>query len=271
MEEEVRSDPLGSRMKEQYEHRARYFLPRRTWTLIRIDGRAFHSYTRGLERPFDYQLMEDLCETARYLCENISGTALAYAQSDEISLLVTDFANIDTQAWFNNNVAKVVSLSASLATAKFNQLRPTGGLATFDSRAFTIPDIVEVANYFVWRQQDAMRNAVAMAAQAKFSPNQLHRRSKVEMVQMLVNVHGIAFEDYPARFRLGTLLVRQEQTVQVPWVDQRDHSDRILTVHSHCWNPVAPPVFTEQPEYLAELIPRFPTVYEPARREVENV
>jgi tRNA(His) 5'-end guanylyltransferase len=173
------SDALGTRMKEHYEFRARTYLPRRTHSVIRIDGKTFHSYTRGLQRPFDQQLMDDMSATAKFLCEQIDGAALAYTQSDEISLLLTDFANAKTQAWFDGNVQKMVSVSASLATARFNQLR-AGKLAFFDSRVFTIPDPVEVRNYCVWRQQDCTRNSISMAAQANFSHKQLHGKNSGE-------------------------------------------------------------------------------------------
>ena len=116
-------DDLGTRMKEFYENRYRIFLPRRTNVLIRIDGKAFHTYTRGLNKPYDDGLMEDMNETTKYLCENIQGAKMGYVQSDEISILITDYDDISTSAWFDNNIQKMCSIAASLATAKFNQLR----------------------------------------------------------------------------------------------------------------------------------------------------
>jgi tRNA(His) 5'-end guanylyltransferase len=157
-------DSLGDRMKEFYENRTRYMLPRRTFTILRIDGKAFHSYTRGLKRPFDDKLMNDMDETAKFLCKEIQGTKLAYVQSDEISLVLTDFDDLKTDAWYDGNLSKMVSVSASLATAKFNELRP-GKLAFFDSRVFTIPYQAEVENYLIWRQNDASRNSVSAVAQ----------------------------------------------------------------------------------------------------------
>lgn len=114
---------LGNRMKNSYEKRTKNFLPRRTYTIIRLDGKAFHTYTKGLKRPFDMGFINDMNETAKYLCENIQGCKFAYVQSDEISLLLTDFDKITTDAWYDGNIQKIVSVSASLATAFFNKLR----------------------------------------------------------------------------------------------------------------------------------------------------
>lgn len=116
-------DNLGDRMKEFYESRTRYMLPRRTFTIIRIDGKAFHTYTKGLDRPFDAGLIEDMNGTAEWLCKNIQGVKLAYVQSDEISLVLSDFDTLTTSAWYDNNLQKQASVSASMATAIFNHLR----------------------------------------------------------------------------------------------------------------------------------------------------
>ena len=116
-------DSLGTRMKENYENRTRYLLPRRTNIIIRIDGKAFHSYTKGLDRPIDQGLTDDMNETTKYLCENIQGAKFGYVQSDEISILITDYEDITTDGWFDNNLQKMCSISASMATAKFNELR----------------------------------------------------------------------------------------------------------------------------------------------------
>lgn len=175
-------DELSTRMKEFYENRTRIQLPRRTYTIIRIDGKVFHTYTRGLEQPFDIGLIEDMDETAYYLCKNIQGAKFGFVQSDEISILVTDFDKIGTDAWFDGNIQKMVSISASMATSKFNWLRlnrkfnsSIAGvdtimkmfkLAEFDARTFTIPSKVEVENYMIWRQVDTVRNSISSVAQS---------------------------------------------------------------------------------------------------------
>jgi tRNA(His) guanylyltransferase len=213
-------DALGARMKDQYEQRARQMLPRRTWTIVRLDGRAFHTYTRGLARPYDEQLMWDMGETAKYLCQQVGGCRFAYTQSDEISLLLTDFGSVHTQAWFDGNQQKITSITAGLAAAKFNALRP-GKLAVFDSRAFTIPDPIEVGNHFVWRQQDATRNSIMMAAQAHFSHKQLHGKNTGQMQDMLWTEHGVNWNDYDPRFKRGTVVVPETFACPTTYRDRR--------------------------------------------------
>ena len=167
-------DDLGTRMKTQYEQRTRTWLPRRTYTIIRLDGKAFHTFTRGMERPYDERFMNAMDYTAMHLCLDIQGAVMAYVQSDEISILLTDFDKITTDAWFDGQVQKIVSVSASMATAFFNSYinydtdDSQKKMAFFDARVFTIPDPVEVENYFVWRQKDAVRNSLAMHAQSLF-------------------------------------------------------------------------------------------------------
>ncbi len=267
-------DSLGDRMKEHYESRMRYLLPRRTYTVIRVDGKAFHAYTKGCERPFDVPLAEDMDFTAVALCRQIEGAAIAYVQSDEISLLVTDFADNQTQAWFDGNLQKLVSISASIATAHFNSFRwqrtllntenaedslnllqePT---AYFDSRAFTIPDAVEVENYFVWRQQDATRNSISMTAQAQFPHERLQGKTSDEMQEMLWQEKGINWNDMPGGFKRGRCVVREAVVQDKEYVDKRTGQTRTASgVERHAWNPVVPPVFTRERDWIRSYIPQ---------------
>jgi tRNA(His) guanylyltransferase len=200
-------DSLGDRMKEFYENRTRYMLSRRTFTILRIDGKAFHSYTKGLKRPFDDQLMKDMDETAKFLCKEIQGTKLAYIQSDEISLILTDFDDRGTDAWFDGNIQKMISVSASLATAKFNELRP-GKLAFFDSRVFTIPYQGEVENYLIWRQNDASRNSVSAVAQSLYSHKELSRKTCDQMQEMIFQ-KGINWNDYAPWYKRGRMAIKE--------------------------------------------------------------
>lgn len=208
----MKSDSLGNRMKDFYENRTRYFLPRRTFTIIRLDGKAFHSYTRGLIKPFDDQFIKDMDETACYLCKNIQGSKFAFVQSDEISILLTDFDNITTDAWFDGNIQKITSISASLATAKFNELRP-GKIALFDSRVFTIPTRSEVQNYFIWRQQDTVRNSIQSVAQSLFSHRELNNKNTSELQDMCMN-KNINWNDFEPKYKRGRLIVKQEYMVE---------------------------------------------------------
>lgn len=214
-------DNLGDRMKDFYESRTKIFLPRRTYAIIRIDGKAFHTYTKGLDRPFDGQLISDMDETACYLCKEIQGAKLGFVQSDEISILLTDFDKLTTDAWFDGNIQKIASISAGMATGKFNMLRP-GKIAIFDSRVFTIPSVTEVENYFIWRQQDTVRNSISSVAQSLYSSKELHKINTTEMQEMCFK-KGINWNDYPAKYKRGRLIVKEtyrqkDMTVRTRWV-----------------------------------------------------
>lgn len=202
------NDELGSRMKEQYENRTRFFLPRRTYTILRLDGKAFHSYTRFFRRPFDPEFATLMDDTAMYLLENIQGAKFSYTQSDEISILITDFDDIKTDMWFNGNIQKIVSVSASMAGAFFNRKnKEFASLACFDARIFTIPDPTEVKNYFIWRQKDAIRNSLQMVAQSHFSHKELNGKSNAEQHEM-IHQKGDNWANYPNRFKNGQFIYK---------------------------------------------------------------
>jgi tRNA(His) 5'-end guanylyltransferase len=183
-------DSLGNRMKS-YENIPRIHLTPRTPLIIRLDGCHFHTYTRGLDKPFDPTMHKAMTEAAKTLIKNISGAKVAYIQSDEISILINDYETFSTQAWFDKSLQKIVSVSASIATAAFNHAmlqlnKAHKKIATFDSRAFVLPK-EEVNNYFVWRQKDAIRNGISSLAQKHFSHKELHKKNQAEMVQMLAD------------------------------------------------------------------------------------
>lgn len=232
-------DQLGDRMKTFYEDRFRFSMQRRTYTIIRIDGKAFHTYTKGLQRPFDWDLVNDMDETAKFLCQNIQGAKCAFVQSDEISIVLTDFDKITTDAWFDGNIQKIASISASMATAKFNELRP-GKLAFFDSRTFQIPSKTEVINYFIWRQQDTVRNSISSVAQSEFSPKQLHGKKTNVMQEMLFTEKGINWNDFDPKLKRGRMIVKE--------------SYQKGDVTRNRWISVAPPTFTQDRDYLSKLI-----------------
>ena len=266
-------DELGDRIKSQYEDRTRYYLPRRTFTIIRLDGKAFHTYTRGLNKPFDKDLYEDIDNAIIAMLPEIQGVQFAYTQSDEISLLLTDFAIPTTSAWFDGNIQKIVSVSASTITKHFNKYRlirsfnewqnKTGVLdfscgAEFDARVFTIPDRIEVMNYFVHRNQDCARNAVSMVAQSKFSHKQLHGKSTAEMQEMLMTETGINWANYPEDLKNGRLIVKEEYVTQyggeVPLPEgllcQKDVV-RTRWVSKSAWK------FTQDKDKLLAMIPQY--------------
>jgi tRNA(His) 5'-end guanylyltransferase len=261
-------DSLGDRLKANYEDRTRYYLPRRTYTIVRVDGKAFHSYTRDLVRPFDTGLAADLDLVARALCEQCQGSQFAFVQSDEVSVLLTDFAEAGSEAWFDGNLQKIVSVAASVATGTFNaaRLERLGSGTTwsalpppayFDARAFTIPDPIEVENYFIWRQQDATRNSISMAAQAHFSSKQLHGKSTDQLQELLWSEHQVNWNDYPAGFKRGRVVVKVQTRANLVYTDKRTGEQRLAeNVERSTWEVVAPPVFTRERSWLSSRIPR---------------
>ena len=232
-------DSLGDRMKNNYENRAKTYLTRRMPVIIRLDGKAFHTFTKGMKKPYDEIFHNTMNATMKYLCENIQGCKLGYTQSDEITLLLTDYDTLDTDAWFDNNVQKICSVSASMATMKFNQVlrnqvsdwmdenaeytgvdiqlplearaytRAVSTGAMFDSRCFNIPED-EVTNCFVWRQQDATHNAIQMLGQCNFPHKELQGKSCNDIQDMLMLEKGINFNDMPTEFKRGVCCVKEE-------------------------------------------------------------
>lgn len=237
-------DSLGDRMKANYENRTKIFLMRRAYTVIRIDGKAFHSYTRGLQRPFDLDFIDDMDQTACYLCANIGGAKLAFVQSDEISILITDFEDLDTQAWFDNNLQKIVSVSASLATGYFNKLRylrtQSDKLAFFDSRVFQLPYKDEVCNYFIWRQQDTTRNSISSVAQSLYSTKQLHGVNSNDLQEMIFQ-KGTNWNDLDPKLKRGRIIVKEDY--------EFNDAIRSRWISKEC------PIFTQETEFLKSLIP----------------
>lgn len=224
------NDKLGTRMKTFYEEIPKTKLMRRTPVAIRIDGRAFHTFTRGFKRPFDDILIQSMEETMLYLCKNIQGCVLGYHQSDEITLILTDYKKLNSDAWFDYEIQKLCSIAASMATLAFNRAFEKLVLkhfswndynnyeialhealnkgAMFDARCFNIPR-EEVTNLVYWRQLDAMRNSVQMVGQANFSHKQLDKKNQEAIKKMLKDEKGIDWErDFATCYKRGTCCVR---------------------------------------------------------------
>jgi tRNA(His) 5'-end guanylyltransferase len=266
-------DPLGDRMKDFYEDRTRYKLARRTNTIIRIDGKAFHTYTKGLQRPFDQGLMEDMNKTAEYLCQNIQGAKFGYVQSDEISILITDYDDIDTHAWFDANLQKMASIAASLATAEFNRLRlirkmnttvATAGSileqfkhAMFDARVFQIPYQEEVINYFIWRQQDATRNSISSVAQSLYSAKELHGKKTSDMQEMIFQ-KGINWNDFTPREKRGSIIRRVEHVYARRDEPIMDGKTRVIEAYKRKkWEAdLNTPIISQDKDYLRWFFPQ---------------
>lgn len=237
-------DELGSRMKHNYEEPSRTRLTRRMPVTIRIDGKAFHTFTKGLKKPFDDILSNSMQKTMLELCKNIQGCVLGYTQSDEITLILIDYKTLASDAWFDYEVQKMCSISASMATNYFNKAftkevekwstqhdesllrgdiqdnfedikyyvtlincRDKG--AMFDARCFNIPK-EEVTNLIYWRQLDAARNSVQMLGRAYFSHSQLENKSNSAIQDMLMETYHINWNDVPTKYKRGSCAVKDE-------------------------------------------------------------
>lgn len=226
-------DDLGNRMKEYYENIPKTKLMRRCPVILRIDGKAFHTFTRGFQKPFDEVLIKTMQETMKYLCENIQGCVLGYTQSDEITLILVDYKKFASQAWFDYEVQKMCSIAASTTTMAFNKFfRDNVGDylyenydeqyladyietlqnavdkgAMFDCRCFNIPK-EEVTNCIYWRQLDASRNSIQMVGQANFSHKELQNKSCNDIQDMLMVQKGINWNDLPIYQKRGSCCVR---------------------------------------------------------------
>lgn len=207
---------LGDRMKA-YEESFRQRLPARMPVVIRLDGKAFHTLTRGCEKPFDVALNTAMRDAVVALLEEVPAR-LAYLQSDEISLLMIDYNKFDSMQWFDGVVTKMVSVSASIMGAEFSMRWGKPGY--FDARAFVVPER-DIINYFIWRQQDCRRNAISSAAQSVFSPKQLHGKNSDEMIEML-KVAEKPIESFPDKLLRGTIAVRGASNTAHVFSESRD-------------------------------------------------
>lgn len=239
-------DELGTRMKEFYESVPKTKLMRRTPVAIRIDGKAFHTFTRGFSKPFDDVLINTMQDTMKYLCENIQGCVLGYTQSDEITLILVDYKRLNSSAWFDYEVQKMCSIAASMATMAFNKFFESNvekendsftaewldedtynpnykntklkelwrvhnnalkNGAMFDARCFNIPK-EEVTNLVYWRQLDATRNSIQMVGQANFSHKELQGKSCEKIKEMLIAEKGISWEDLHPMYKQGSCCIK---------------------------------------------------------------
>lgn len=207
----MKKDDIGNRMKNNYENRSQLYLSRRTPVIIRLDGKAFHTFTRNMEKPFSDNLKAWMVSTAFVLMEEIQGAKVAYQQSDEISILITDYDKLTTDAWFDYNLQKMTSISAAIATAEFNRVKSEGKTALFDSRCFNIPR-EEVSNYFLWRYLDWRRNSIQLLAQSLFSHKELHGKNTKVLNDMCCE-KGFVWSDLEPRWRNGTFLIKEESGI----------------------------------------------------------
>lgn len=280
-------DDLGTRMKEYYENIPKTKLMRRTPVIIRIDGKAFHTFTRSFVKPFDRILMESMQETMKYLCENIQGCVLGYTQSDEITLVLVDYKELNSSAWFDYEVQKLCSISASMATMAFNRIFAQkvdkfgrNSCLGYDEGGYDPNSITdeekdaillvqtycraidkgamfdarcfnipkeEVTNLIYWRQLDATRNSIQMVGQANFSHNELQNKNCNMIQDMLHENKGINWNDFPTDCKRGSCCIKE---LYVP-----KKASLIDTPRSHWIIDTEIPIFKgEGREYIEELI-----------------
>ena len=264
---------LGNRMKNFYEAIPKTFLIRKTPVIIRLDGKAFHSFTRGFKKPFDDILIKTMQETMKCLCENIQGCVLGYTQSDEITLVLVDYFKIDTDAWFGYNVQKITSVSASMATLSFNnafkryvsELIPAdlsnsskedikyyNALnraiikgAFFDSRCFNIPK-EEVNNCLLWRQQDATRNSIQALAQSLYSNKQIEGINTKKLQDKMFTEKGVNWNDLPTTQKRGSCCIKKPAEIITT------NNEKVMRNKWIIDNEI--PIFSQDTEYINNLI-----------------
>lgn len=253
---EVSRDPLGDRMK-RYELPYEFALPRRTYTVVRVDGRAFHTFLRHADKPFDHEVTVAMRDTACRLANKLAGCVLAYTQSDEISLVLQDFATTETEPWFGGVVQKMASVAASTVTAIFTteydrsfERRGEDDYPTFDARVFTIADPVEVANYLLWRQRDCEKNSVGQLARCVLGHRTIVNMSSTQRREALAAV-GQPWEELEPHLRRG-------------WLIRKITVNEGELVRSR-WEAFSAPEFDARPDgILAKLLPQLPRLREEA-------
>lgn len=244
-------DNLGDRMKG-YENAYRIKLPERLPVMLRIDGKSFHTYTKGFKRPFDEDLANAMWETTKYLCANIQGAKVGYTQSDEITILLTNYEKLTTDSWFDNNLQKMCSVAASLATARFNEVMrekyPEKELALFDARAWVLPK-EECLNALIWRQQDSTKNSISMVAQANFSHKSLQGLNSSQLQDKLLLEKGINWNDLPIWQKRGVAIVRKQKPKTVVYNGEEK------TVMRNVWEvDLETPIFSQDRNYIEQYV-----------------
>lgn len=273
---------LGDRMKE-YENLTRFKFSKEYPMIIRIDGNAFHTFTKGFVKPFDSILKQAMEKTSIYLLENIPGSQMSYHQSDEISILVTNYKLSNTEPWFDNNISKITSITASMATLYFNKIfseiveETLSGCeydqvknymhnvtawrksiqkgALFDSRVFIIPK-EEVTNYFIWRQQDAIKNAISMVAHSLFSHKSLQNLNSIQKTERMFYEKSINYENsYSISERRGSVGHRLKPLKETKTIVDKYGNIKIVEFERSRWGTdLNIPVFREDRGYIEKFL-----------------
>lgn len=261
---------LEARMKK-YEKITNFQISPRTYTIIRFDGRGFSKYTKGMNKPFDKVFSDAMNAAAIAIGKSFHGK-LVYTQSDEISILLTDIDNIDSELPFDGKIQKLASIGATIVANAFNKSLINNIIATgddndkiigliqqfsfgeFDARVFSIPDFREVSNYFIWRQQDCTRNSISMAAHAVKGLSHKDRENKnTTELQELLFQNGINWNDYPEKYKRGVIVIREKYKKEVV-ASKENYKIDDFVIRSR-WACIETPIFTQDKEFLYNLIP----------------
>jgi tRNA(His) 5'-end guanylyltransferase len=281
MSKAYEKDELGCRMKT-YENVSKPFLTLGIPHVIRLDMRAGHSFCRKLKRPFDEIFSKSMEKTAIALCEQIPGVKFAYTQSDEISLALNDdFGNIEFQCFFDGIIEKIVSISASIATLEFNkawieivnetwgnefyederilELNPDVKVyrnnffkAQFDSRVFSVPNVTELHNYFLWRQQDATKNSILSVGYANFSQKEMDGKN-CEQIQDMLHAIGINWNDFPVKYKRGIIVVKEAYEKEIKMSLNGKFSSSGTCIRHRWTSDKEIPILSQETSYVKEL------------------
>ena len=195
---------IGDRIK-RYEAASKQVLLPRGWIVLRVDGKAFHTFTKGFKRPFDDVLIEAMVRAGERVALEMQGFKIGYHQSDEFTFALTDTDSYESQVWFEGEVQKLCSVTASMFGAYFNK-EMSGTEAVFDCRAFNVPHD-DVANVFIWRQRDWERNSLQMFSRSHFSHKELNEKKKSDMHEML-HKKGANWADLKDVYKNGTFIIK---------------------------------------------------------------
>ena len=245
-----KKESLGDLIKG-YEANYNFTLPKRTPIIVRIDGRAFHTFTKGFEKPYDEIFIRSMQKTMLSICESIQGCQFGFVESDEISILIWE-TNNEADPWFSNRLQKICSMTSSMATLYFNRYfaeilssysetekpnhyKAIKDGAIFDSRVFIIPESV-INPYFVWRQNDCTRNSILGLSQKYFSHKQIQGMKCDELQNKLLTEKNINWNDEP--------IVNKRGTCAYKIIDDIDKQ-------SHIWNlDLAMPILNEEKDFV---------------------
>lgn len=233
-------DNFGDRMK-MHENKYRAYLMTNLPIFVRVDGKSFHTYTRGMNKPFDFNLASAFWSATLKTCHEIGHVEIAYWQSDEVTFLLNGWKKIETEPWLGGNVQKITSVISSIFTDYFNcNIGLPDKRAYFDARTWTVP-LEEIENVLRWRQFDAKKNSISMLAQSLYSPNELHKINSADKIEKMQTEHGIDWHILPEYQKWGSIFYNKKY--------QKNGVIRSKWTHDN-----KTPLFVDSPDYINNII-----------------